>query len=181
MPTPRPLCDDEYSRAIRREVLESRIAVQVARLRVLAAQTAVGWERALLPGPRRGRGSCQEVATASIFLAIKFDRVLPVVACGAFHPEFDFQGNRLERLGRRVDFDHITLTVTAFGSSDGPAGALADSYLEIEDDRISCSSRPITCLFDQAGGTPLLDDDQNAFNVLTKRNDGAHAHWPRPS
>jgi hypothetical protein len=81
------------------------------------------------------------------FLAIRFDRVLPIVACGAFHPEFDLLGNPLQRLGRDgVDFDHITLTVSTFegqtimvfgwiGSDDGPAKALADSYLKVANDR----------------------------------------------
>jgi hypothetical protein len=81
------------------------------------------------------------------FLAIRFDRVLPIVACGAFHPEFDFQGNQLQRLGREgADFDHITLTVTAFegqtimvlgwiGRDDGSANALADSFLKVADTR----------------------------------------------
>jgi SEC-C motif len=81
------------------------------------------------------------------FLAIRFDRVLPIVACGTFHPEFDFRGDLLQRLGREgVDFDHITLTVTAFegqtimvlgwiGRDDGTASALADSFLKVADAR----------------------------------------------
>lgn len=81
------------------------------------------------------------------FVAVRFDQVLPVVACGAFHPEFDFQGKPLQRLGRdSVEFDHITLTVTTFdaqtilvfgwiGSEDGPAKALADSFVALDDAR----------------------------------------------
>lgn len=81
------------------------------------------------------------------FVAVRFDSVLPVVACGAFHPEFDFRGNRLQQLGRDgVDFEHITLTVTTFaeqtilvlgwiGSGDGPAKALAESFVAIDDAR----------------------------------------------
>jgi hypothetical protein len=67
------------------------------------------------------------------FVAARFDQVLPVVAYGAFHPEFDLQGNPLQQLGREgVDFNQITLTVTTFeaqtilvfgwiGSDDSPA------------------------------------------------------------
>lgn len=81
------------------------------------------------------------------FVAVRFDQVLPVVACGAFHPEFDLQGKPLQQLGRDgVEFDHITLTVTAFeaqtivvfgwiGSDDGPAKSLAESFAAVEDTR----------------------------------------------
>ncbi|WP_260685370.1 SEC-C domain-containing protein [Rhizobium laguerreae] len=79
------------------------------------------------------------------FVAVRFDKVLPIVACGAFHPEFDLQGNAIQQLGRDgVEFDHITLTVTAFegqtmavfgwiGLEDGPADALAKSFLRVDD------------------------------------------------
>ncbi|MDH2352193.1 zinc chelation protein SecC [Bradyrhizobium sp. SSUT112] len=81
------------------------------------------------------------------FVAVWFDQVLPVVACGAFHPEFDLQRKPLQQLGRDgVDFDHITLTVTTFeaqtivvfgwiGSDAGPAKALAQSFAAVEDAR----------------------------------------------
>ena len=81
------------------------------------------------------------------FVAVRFDQVLPVVACGAFHPEYDFQGKPLQQLGRDgVDFDHITLTVTTFeaqtiavfgwiGSDDGPAKILAESFVALHDSR----------------------------------------------
>jgi hypothetical protein len=120
------------------------------------------------------------------FLSIKFDRVIPIVACGAFHPEFDLQGNPLQRLGRQgVDFDHITLTVTAFeghtiavfgwiGSCDGPAKALADSYVQIHDERKADAL--IRLLFVHTDNlfvrpswwNALTLNDQNAFNALTK-------------
>jgi hypothetical protein len=81
------------------------------------------------------------------FLAVRFDSVLPIVASGAFHPEFDLQGNPLQRLGRdSADLDHVTLNVTTFegqtivvfgwiGSDDGPARAFADSFVRVADDR----------------------------------------------
>lgn len=81
------------------------------------------------------------------FLALTFDNVLPVVASCAFHPEFDLQGNPLQRLGRDgVDLEHIALNVTTFGnqttlvlgwigSNDGPAKGFADSFVRVADDR----------------------------------------------
>lgn len=81
------------------------------------------------------------------FLAVRFDSVLPIVASAAFHPEFDFLGNLLQRLGRDGgDLEHITLNVTVFegqtltvlgwiGNANGPAKAFADSFLQVADDR----------------------------------------------
>ena len=79
------------------------------------------------------------------FAALRFDRTLPIVACTGFHPEFDFDGNHLQYLGRGApEFDHIALTVTAFagetiavfgwiGEPNGPAGKLVDSFLQVPD------------------------------------------------
>lgn len=73
--------------------------------------------------------------------------MLPIVASSAFHPEFDVQGNPLQRLGRDgADLDHITLNVTTFdgqtvmvlgwiGSDNGPAKAFADSFAQVADNR----------------------------------------------
>jgi hypothetical protein len=139
-----------------------------------------GWKRSfddrLLSGSRDGFH----------FLAVKFDHVLPLVACGAFHPEFDFDGRPLQMLGRRgIEYDHITLTVTAFeghtivvfgwvGSSDGPAGALADSYVKIPESRKADAL--IRLLFVQTDNLfirpswweALGSDDQKALKHLTK-------------
>jgi hypothetical protein len=120
------------------------------------------------------------------FLAVRFDQVLPIVACSAFHPEFDLQGNPLQRLGREgVDFDNITLTVTAFesqtimvlgwiGSADGPAWALADSFLKVADARKADAL--IRLLFVQTDNLflrpswwdGLSPGDRQAFNVMTR-------------
>ncbi len=81
------------------------------------------------------------------FHAFRFDTVLPVVACGAFHPEYDFDGNALQRLARRgFDFEHMAIIVTAFdaqtvaifawiGARDGPAAKLASSFEALTEDR----------------------------------------------
>ena len=48
------------------------------------------------------------------FYCAAFARALPVVACGAFYPEFDFRGQPLQRIGRsRAAFEHITFNLTA--------------------------------------------------------------------
>jgi len=79
------------------------------------------------------------------FTAVRFDGILPIVACCAFHPEFDFSGRALQDLGKDgVDMDHIALTVTAFedqtvavfgwiGDETGPAQDLTNSFFELSD------------------------------------------------
>lgn len=81
------------------------------------------------------------------FLAVKFDCVLPIVACGAFHPEFDLQGTALQKLGKTgIDLEHVTLTITAFeghtvavlgwvGSENGAAFSLSQSFKNVSDER----------------------------------------------
>lgn len=83
------------------------------------------------------------------FCAIRFDQTLPVVACCAFHPEFDLNGARLQRLGQeKVELDVVTLTVTAFdgntvavfgwiGPDNGPARSLANSLVALDNVRIA--------------------------------------------
>ena len=65
---------------------------------------------------------------------------MPIVACGAFHPEFDFRGNTLQILTRGLTtFEHICLNVTVVngkslaiigwtGDLGGPAEQLVGSF-----------------------------------------------------
>lgn len=81
------------------------------------------------------------------FHAVRFDQVLPFVGCCAFYPEFDLQGNELQRLARRgFKFEHLTLSITSFsdqtvaffgwiGASDGPAANFVKSYAVLPQDR----------------------------------------------
>lgn len=73
------------------------------------------------------------------FLGVSFSTVLPVVCCGSFHPEYDFAGGTLQRLGRGpLSYEHVTFNLTVldgrsvavFGWTDvsGPAEAFALSY-----------------------------------------------------
>ena len=120
------------------------------------------------------------------FLAIRFNQILPIVACGAFHPEYDLQGKPLQRLGRdSVDLEHMTLTVTTFdmqtimvfgwiANKDGPAKALADSYQRVSDDRKADAL--IRLLFFQIDNlfirpswwSNLSNADQDTLNEMTR-------------
>ncbi|MGP3725267.1 hypothetical protein [Cereibacter sphaeroides] len=83
------------------------------------------------------------------FCAIRFEQILPVVACCAFHPEFDLNGARLQQLGQdKVELDVVTLTVTAFdgntiavfgwiGPDNGPARSLTNSLVSADNARIA--------------------------------------------
>ncbi len=88
-------------------------------------------------------------ATDVRFLAITFDRVLPVAACGAFFPEFDMRGTALQKLGRSADApEHVTMNVGVFedrtsvvfawlGMHEGPAAAFVKSFAGLPKDRMA--------------------------------------------
>ena len=77
------------------------------------------------------------------FYCVAFARALPVVACGAFYPEFDFRGQPLQRIGRgRAAFEHITFNLTAINGRGvaalgwvegdaGPAASFASSFAAV--------------------------------------------------
>jgi len=83
------------------------------------------------------------------FLAVTFDRVLPVAACGAFSSEFDMRGTALQRLGRDGDaLEHMTMNVAVFegrtsavfawlGMDEGPAAAFVKSFAGLPEDRMA--------------------------------------------
>lgn len=74
--------------------------------------------------------------------AVSFDGVLPVVACGAFTPEVDFNGRQLQKLGvGPAGHEAVTFNLTVFdgrsvavlgwmGKQDGPAGFFAASFAD---------------------------------------------------
>lgn len=77
------------------------------------------------------------------FYSVAFSDILPVVACGAFQPEFDFQGTALQKLGRgQLEYESITYNLTVLnghtvavlswrGEDEGPAWAFAQSLKTI--------------------------------------------------
>lgn len=85
-----------------------------------------------------------DLSAFSIY-AVEFDGVLPVVSCGAFHPEVDFDGNQLQILSRgTAEFDHLAFNLTVLngvsvaafgwlGPNDGPAAALVQSFRRLPD------------------------------------------------
>lgn len=77
------------------------------------------------------------------FYCVAFAQALPVVACGAFCPEFDFQGQPLQRIGRgHATFEHVTFNLTVINGRGvaalgwiegdaGPAASFASSFAAI--------------------------------------------------
>lgn len=73
-------------------------------------------------------------------LGVAFDGVLPIVASGAFHPEYDFEGNKLQRLFASADdYEHITFNITVLdgrsvaiigwiANDAGPARIFSESF-----------------------------------------------------
>lgn len=51
------------------------------------------------------------------YYGIVFDQLLPIAACGALMPEFDFSGQRLQFIGENVDtLEHVSINITAIGN-----------------------------------------------------------------
>jgi hypothetical protein len=46
------------------------------------------------------------------FFGVAFGGILPVVGCGGFYPEFDFEGRALQRLGRPFPVESVTYNLT---------------------------------------------------------------------
>ena len=79
------------------------------------------------------------------FVAVEYSDILPVVGCGAFHPEFDFDGNALQRIGHGdAHLEHVTFNLTALNDrsvmilgwtegNQGPAEAFARSFRNLSD------------------------------------------------
>jgi hypothetical protein len=83
------------------------------------------------------------------FHSVRFDRVLPIVGCGAFYPEFDLKGEALQRLGRpSFEFEHLALSITVYqeqtvaffcwlGKPDGPAANFVKSFGSLSQNRMA--------------------------------------------
>jgi hypothetical protein len=75
-------------------------------------------------------------------LGVVFDGVLPVVASGAFHPEIDFAGKRLQKLGvGPLNHENVCFNLTVFGGTSvaalgwlgapgGPSEDFRDSFID---------------------------------------------------
>lgn len=76
------------------------------------------------------------------FYGVEFDKVLPFAAAGAFMPEFDFSGTKLQEIKEGQPVSQIALNITQlgdntcvvfgwFGGSDCAAARLVDSFKAI--------------------------------------------------
>lgn len=92
-----------------------------------------------------------------VFYGVRFSGMLPVVGCGAFDPEYDFQANRLQIITRaESNVDHICLNLTIIGdksvlvlgwpgNSTGPAAAFSDSYRALPDSEKANAAMYLVC------------------------------------
>ncbi|WP_416739225.1 hypothetical protein ACM1ZW_20765 [Pseudomonas sp. NFX71] len=137
--------------------------------------------------------------------AIEFEEVLPVVACGAFHTEIDFEGNQLQRLGRgKAEFEQIAFNLTTLngvsvaafgwlGGIGGPSAAFVESFKRLPDS--AKSTAVIQLAFEQLENTYMkpswwlgLPDEWRNFAIsktrsgtgLADREKGALANRPFP-
>jgi hypothetical protein len=85
---------------------------------------------------------------------VRFDGLLPIACCGAFLPDNDLAGNRLQRIGHGYDdYDQVTISITSYNgrsvlvlgwtsATDGPAAKFAKSFMALHDaDKASCAVR----------------------------------------
>ena len=81
------------------------------------------------------------------YVGVTFASILPIVGCGAFHPEFDFAGNSLQRItGGDEILEHVCLNLTVLdgrsvlvigwtGEHNVPAEAFGRSFMDVPDEQ----------------------------------------------
>ena len=81
------------------------------------------------------------------FVAIEYSEILPIVGCGAFHPEYDFSGHPLQRISRgNTPHEHVTFNLSVLGNcsvlvlgmsegENGPAETLLRSFASLPDEK----------------------------------------------
>lgn len=124
------------------------------------------------------------------FHGVVFDGILPVVGCGGFHPEFDFAGQPLQRLGRGVDlvYEHVVFnlavlngkSVAVIGWNDGtagPAATFARSFSAVPDDlkaegAVRLAFEHIENIHIRPSWWYGLSDQQRAAAILRMRTGG---------
>lgn len=91
------------------------------------------------------------------FYGVMFSSTLPLVACGAFHPEFDFDGNPLQILTRgEIGFEHVCFNLTNVGGksvvvfgwtgkSKGPAECFLESFKALSKPSMANAAFHIAC------------------------------------
>ncbi len=91
------------------------------------------------------------------FYGVMFSNALPIVACGAFYPEFDFAGNCLQIISRGDSaFEHVCLNLTVVGGKsvavlgwagepDGPADQFVNSFRALPKDVTANAAFYLAC------------------------------------
>jgi SEC-C motif-containing protein len=91
------------------------------------------------------------------FYGVMFSISLPLVASGAFHPEFDFEGNRLQIITRgESGFEHVSLNLTniggksvaifgSTGESNGPAACFLESFRKLSKTNMANAAFHVAC------------------------------------
>ena len=92
-----------------------------------------------------------------LFYGMRFSTALPIVACGAFHPEFDFKGKNLQIITRgESEFEHLCFNLTVVGGKSmavlgwtggrqGPAEQFIDSFKALPKDTMANAAFHIAC------------------------------------
>ena len=80
------------------------------------------------------------------FVGVAYSTILPVVGCGAFHPEFDFAGNPLQRISHgTAPYEHVGFNLTVLNDRsvlvigwteghEGPAESFGCSFADVPDE-----------------------------------------------
>jgi hypothetical protein len=91
------------------------------------------------------------------FYAVQFSQLLPIVACGAFHPEFDFAGNPLQLITRgQGSFEHVSFNLTVVngksvavmgrtGDPGGPAELFCHSFKSLPKTSLANAAFYLAC------------------------------------
>ena len=92
-----------------------------------------------------------------LFFGVIFSSALPIVACGTFHPQFDFNGNDLQIITRgESEFEHLSFNLTVVGgrsiailgwtgSPQGPTECFVDSFRALPKATMANAAFHIAC------------------------------------
>lgn len=114
------------------------------------------------------------------YVAVQFDGLLPIVACGGFYPEATFSGEPLQKLSRgNAPLDLMTVNCTALdgralvvlgwhGEVDGPCGQLANSLLALSPRVVAAAV--IRLLFEYVENIYLRESWWRSLNAGARRS-----------
>lgn len=90
------------------------------------------------------------------FHGVVLAEALPLVACGAFHPEFSFDGNRLQIITRGDVFEHVCFNLTVVdgksvavfgwtGAPNGPSELFCNSFKSLPKEVVANAIFHLAC------------------------------------